>query len=359
MRAGTSTAATSGRPAPASPGPRVTIVTAVRNRAATLARTIESVLAQSYPEVEHIVIDGASQRRHGRGHPALRRPAGVLGQRAGPRHQRGVQQGRCGGARRLHRPAQCRRLAGAGADRARGRGTRAERRRFRVRRSDLSRPGRAPAAPDPRRSALRPRDRPRHAGRQPSDAAGAARGLRAGRRLRSGAALRDGLRLAAARPSRGLSRDLRAGGRRPHDARRRVRSRLPAGARRGARHRDRSRRAGRAGLAALSLSRRQGHRAARAAAVGAGRALRGPPAAGSIPATSPIARAAGVDRAGDRRRRPAGLRPPARAPALRAGGRRRGQDPARHSALPQLRRCCCSACSRWSSCRRCPACSSG
>jgi len=38
----------------------VTIVTAVRNRAATLARTIESVLAQTYPEVEHVVIDGAS-----------------------------------------------------------------------------------------------------------------------------------------------------------------------------------------------------------------------------------------------------------------------------------------------------------
>jgi glycosyltransferase involved in cell wall biosynthesis len=40
--------------------PKVTIVTAVRNRAATLARTIESVLAQTYPRVEHVVIDGAS-----------------------------------------------------------------------------------------------------------------------------------------------------------------------------------------------------------------------------------------------------------------------------------------------------------
>ncbi|HSA83010.1 MAG TPA: glycosyltransferase family 2 protein [Geminicoccaceae bacterium] len=38
----------------------MTIVTAVRNRAATLARTIESVLAQTWPEVEHVVIDGAS-----------------------------------------------------------------------------------------------------------------------------------------------------------------------------------------------------------------------------------------------------------------------------------------------------------
>jgi glycosyltransferase involved in cell wall biosynthesis len=40
--------------------PKVTIITAVRNRAATLARTIESVLAQTYPRVEHVVIDGAS-----------------------------------------------------------------------------------------------------------------------------------------------------------------------------------------------------------------------------------------------------------------------------------------------------------
>jgi glycosyltransferase involved in cell wall biosynthesis len=40
--------------------PTVTIITAVRNRAATLSRTIESVLAQTYPRVEHIVIDGAS-----------------------------------------------------------------------------------------------------------------------------------------------------------------------------------------------------------------------------------------------------------------------------------------------------------
>ncbi|MCE3247241.1 MAG: glycosyl transferase, partial [Geminicoccaceae bacterium] len=43
-----------------STAPRVTIITAVRNRAATLARTIESVLAQTWPEVEHVVIDGAS-----------------------------------------------------------------------------------------------------------------------------------------------------------------------------------------------------------------------------------------------------------------------------------------------------------
>jgi len=60
VRARNSTATTSGRSGPAGPRPRVTIVTAVRNRAATLARTIESVLAQTYPEVEHVVIDGAS-----------------------------------------------------------------------------------------------------------------------------------------------------------------------------------------------------------------------------------------------------------------------------------------------------------
>jgi glycosyltransferase involved in cell wall biosynthesis len=38
----------------------VSIVTVVRNRAASLARTIDSVLGQTYPEVEHVVIDGAS-----------------------------------------------------------------------------------------------------------------------------------------------------------------------------------------------------------------------------------------------------------------------------------------------------------
>lgn len=40
--------------------PLVTYVTIVRNGATTLARTIESVLAQSYSNVEHVVLDGAS-----------------------------------------------------------------------------------------------------------------------------------------------------------------------------------------------------------------------------------------------------------------------------------------------------------
>lgn len=40
--------------------PLVTYVTIVRNGEATLARTLESVLAQSYPNVEHVVLDGAS-----------------------------------------------------------------------------------------------------------------------------------------------------------------------------------------------------------------------------------------------------------------------------------------------------------
>ena len=60
MRAPNSTATAPGWSARAGAGPTVSIVTAVRNRAATLSRTIESVLAQTYPKVEHIVIDGAS-----------------------------------------------------------------------------------------------------------------------------------------------------------------------------------------------------------------------------------------------------------------------------------------------------------
>lgn len=40
--------------------PLVTYVTVVRNNTATLARTIESVQGQSYPNVEHVVLDGAS-----------------------------------------------------------------------------------------------------------------------------------------------------------------------------------------------------------------------------------------------------------------------------------------------------------
>lgn len=40
--------------------PLVTYVTVVRNNTATLARTIESVQRQTYPNVEHVVLDGAS-----------------------------------------------------------------------------------------------------------------------------------------------------------------------------------------------------------------------------------------------------------------------------------------------------------
>jgi len=40
--------------------PLVTYITVVRNNAATLARTIESVQRQTYPNVEHVVLDGAS-----------------------------------------------------------------------------------------------------------------------------------------------------------------------------------------------------------------------------------------------------------------------------------------------------------
>ena len=40
--------------------PLVSYVTVVRNNTSTLARTIESVQAQTYPNVEHIVLDGAS-----------------------------------------------------------------------------------------------------------------------------------------------------------------------------------------------------------------------------------------------------------------------------------------------------------
>ena len=40
--------------------PRISIITPCLNRAATIARAVESVRAQGYPETEHILIDGGS-----------------------------------------------------------------------------------------------------------------------------------------------------------------------------------------------------------------------------------------------------------------------------------------------------------
>jgi glycosyltransferase involved in cell wall biosynthesis len=46
--------------APAAPCLRVTVVTVVRNAAATIARTIESVRAQDHPDIDHLIIDAVS-----------------------------------------------------------------------------------------------------------------------------------------------------------------------------------------------------------------------------------------------------------------------------------------------------------
>jgi len=40
--------------------PRITIVTSSFNQAAFIGRTIDSVIAQNYPNLEHIVVDGMS-----------------------------------------------------------------------------------------------------------------------------------------------------------------------------------------------------------------------------------------------------------------------------------------------------------
>ncbi len=41
--------------------PQITVVTITYNAAAVLQRTLDSVLAQSYPYVEHLIVDGASK----------------------------------------------------------------------------------------------------------------------------------------------------------------------------------------------------------------------------------------------------------------------------------------------------------
>ena len=42
---------------------KVSIITSCFNREATIGQAIESVLAQDYPEIEYIVVDGASKDR--------------------------------------------------------------------------------------------------------------------------------------------------------------------------------------------------------------------------------------------------------------------------------------------------------
>jgi glycosyltransferase involved in cell wall biosynthesis len=38
----------------------ISLITVVYNRAATIEKTIQSVIRQSYPHIEYIVVDGAS-----------------------------------------------------------------------------------------------------------------------------------------------------------------------------------------------------------------------------------------------------------------------------------------------------------
>lgn len=56
---------------------KITIITAVYNRAGTIGQALESVTAQSYVEVEHLVVDGAStdgtlEEVQNRRHPGMR-----------------------------------------------------------------------------------------------------------------------------------------------------------------------------------------------------------------------------------------------------------------------------------------------
>ena len=43
-----------------SPGPKITVVTPCFNSRSTIRQTIQSVVAQEYPRLEHIVVDGGS-----------------------------------------------------------------------------------------------------------------------------------------------------------------------------------------------------------------------------------------------------------------------------------------------------------
>lgn len=56
---------------------RISVVTACYNAAGTIADTLRSVAEQSWPEVEHIVIDGASRDNTGEIVAALQRPGGT------------------------------------------------------------------------------------------------------------------------------------------------------------------------------------------------------------------------------------------------------------------------------------------
>ncbi len=60
----------------ASAHPLVSIITVVRNGASTLAETLSSVRAQTYPHIEHVIVDGAStdgtpELVHSFNHPRL------------------------------------------------------------------------------------------------------------------------------------------------------------------------------------------------------------------------------------------------------------------------------------------------
>ena len=74
--------------------PLVSVVTVVRNAARHIERTMQAVFAQSYPNVEYIVIDGGSiDRRHARRHSTIRRSHRLLDQRARCRDLRRDEQG--------------------------------------------------------------------------------------------------------------------------------------------------------------------------------------------------------------------------------------------------------------------------